>query len=412
MTLSATRIADLSRLLDQALALDATGRLRWLNQLESEHRALEPALRRVLTSGDTVDDPIGLETVARIRAGCVFARGLAPGELVGPYRLKHRLGAGGMAEVWVAQRADNAFEREVALKVPMLSRMRPDLMPRFARECEILARLEHPHIARLLDAAISKDGLPYIAMERVAGDPITDWCNRRRLGLRDRIRLFLQVLDAVQCAHERRVIHRDLKPSNILVTEDGEARLLDFGVAKLLTEQDQPEPAITRLYGRALTPDYASPELVRGEPFGATSDVYSLGVVLYELLTGSRPYRIRTSSSCLQVEHAISTARVVRPSVQTKRQTGGVRVPSTRELARGLRGDLDAIVLKAISRDPQRRYSSVRALAADLQRHLNGKPVEALLDSVPYRIGNFLCRHGACLAIAVVMIWAHEVLRA
>jgi serine/threonine-protein kinase len=197
-----------------------------------------------------------------------------------------------MAEVWLAERADGAFKREVALKLPMLSRLRKDLASRFARERDILAGLEHPNIARMYEAGVSGEGLPYLAMEYVHGEPLTTWCDRHQLGIRERLKLFLQVLDAVQYAHGHQVIHRDIKPSNILVTDSGQVRLLDFGVAKLLAREDE-QTELTQLYGRALTPEYASPELVRGDGIEQASDVYSLGVVLYELLCGSRPYRLK-----------------------------------------------------------------------------------------------------------------------
>jgi len=199
--------------------------------------------------------------------------------LIGPYRLVRPLGAGGMAEVWLARRADGSFEREVALKLPMLSRLRKDLASRFARERDILAGLEHPNIARMYDAGVSAERLPYLAMEYVQGEPLTTSCDAHRLGIRERLKLFLQVLDAVQYAHGHHVIHRDIKPSNILVTDSGQVRLLDFGVAKLLAQEDD-QTELTQLYGRALTQEYASPELVRGDTIDARADVYSSGVVL------------------------------------------------------------------------------------------------------------------------------------
>jgi serine/threonine protein kinase len=202
---------------------------------------------------------------------CVPATGseLKPGARVGPYEIIKLLGAGGMAEVWRARRADGVFKREVALKLPMLTRLRKDLEQRFARERDILASLEHPNIARLYDAGSDSNGLPYLAMEYVAGQPITDWSDAHTLTIPERVRLFLQVLDGVQYAHARQVIHRDLKPSNILVTESGQVRLLDFGIAKLIHPDEADRTQLTSVYGRALTPDYASPELLRGDTVDA-----------------------------------------------------------------------------------------------------------------------------------------------
>jgi serine/threonine protein kinase/TolB-like protein len=402
MALSAAQMAQMSRLLDEALPLDAAGRRRWLEELAPEHRELEPALRQaLLPADDTRSGPIQLDTLPKIDAGDQTAAtsGLQPGARVGPYQLVRPLGAGGMAEVWLAQRADGAFKREVALKLPMLSRMRRDLAQRFAHERDILAALEHVNIARFYDAGVSPDGLPYLAMEYVPGEPLTAWCDAHQLGLRERIKLFLQVLDAVQYAHARQVIHRDLKPSNILVTESGQVRLLDFGVAKLLAEQDE-HTQLTQLYGRALTPDYASPELVRGEAVDTVSDIYSLGVVLYELLTGSRPYRIKASGSVEQLKQAIAMARIEPPSTKLAPEAGPARGTTQDKLARRLRGDLDAIVLKALSGDPQRRYASTAALADDLQRYLSGEPVEARPDSLLYRAGKFALRHRTAAATA------------
>ena len=406
MALSAAQMAQMSRLLDEALPLDAAGRHRWLEQLAPEHRDLETALRQALLPQDDASGPIQLGTLPKIDAGdpTMPASGLQTGARVGPYQLVRPLGAGGMAEVWLAQRADGAFKREVALKLPMLSGRRRDLAQRFAHERDILAGLEHVNIARFYDAGVSPDGLPYLAMEYVPGEPLTSWCDPHQLGLRERIKLFLQVLDAVQYAHARHVIHRDLKPSNILVTESGQVRLLDFGVAKLLAEPDE-HTQLTQLYGRALTPDYASPELVRGEAVDPASDIYSLGVVLYELLAGSRPYRIKAGASQAMLERAITEAQIQRPSTQLAPEAGLARGTTRQRLARRLRGDLDAIVLKALCRDRQQRYASASALADDLQRHLSGEPVEARPDSLLYPACRFVLRHrtGAAIAAAATL---------
>jgi TolB-like protein/Tfp pilus assembly protein PilF len=403
--LSAARMAQMSRLLDEALELDPESRRRWLEALSPEHRDLEPALRQALLreeSQTTGTDRLGtLPKIGSTGDKTEFGSGLQAGELVGPYRLMRPLGAGGMAEVWLAQRADGAFKREVALKLPMLSGLRPDLASRFARERDILAGLEHPNIARLYDAGVTPEGLPYLAMEYVHGEPLTAWCDAHRLGVRERLKLFLQVLDAVQYAHGHQVIHRDIKPSNILVSDSGQVRLLDFGVAKLLAEEDE-RTELTQLYGRALTPEYASPELIRGDPIDAASDVYCLGVVLYELLSGSRPYRIKAGGSLAALEQAVASAQVERPSTQLRQDAGADRSTTQDKLARRLRGDLDAIVLKALAKDPQQRYASASALADDLRRHLGGEPVEARPDAPLYRLGKFVLRHRAGAAAVVV----------
>jgi serine/threonine protein kinase len=411
MGLSVTEIVVMSRLLDDALPLDTAGRRRWLDHLAPEHRELAPALSQALfPQDDTRSGSILLDTLPKMGAGsgeqAVSGSGLKPSERVGPYQLVRLLGAGGMAEVWLAQRADGAFKREVALKVPMLLRLRPDLAQRFAREREILASLEHVNIVRLYDAGVTSDGVPYLAMEYVPGQPLTDWCDARRLGLRERIKLFQQVLDAVQYAHARRVVHRDLKPSNILVTPAGQVRLLDFGVAKLLAGRGEQHMQLTQLYGRALTPEYASPELLRGESLDTVSDIYSLGVVLYELLTGSRPYQIKASVSAVELEQAIATARIERPSTQLAVEAGPARATTQHKLARRLRGDLDAIVLRALSKEPQKRYASASALADDLQWHLSGEPVEARPDRLLYRAGRFVLRHCTGIAAALAVLAA------
>ena len=279
--------------------------------------------------------------------------GLEAGDRVGPYRLLRPIGSGGMADVWLAERDDGAFAREVALKLPLVSRLRRDLAVRFARERDILARLEHPHIARFYDAGVSADGLPYLAMEYVDGRPITTWCDEHRVDLAGRIQLFAQVLSAVQFAHANLVIHRDLKPSNILVTDDGQVRLLDFGIAKLLAadEERAPETQLTRSSGRALTPEYASPEQMRGEALTIASDVYSLGVVLFEVLVGSRPYRLKIESAA-QLEEAILAADPLRPSANVTDAAAASRGVSPRRLAKQLAGDLDTVVLKALAKSP------------------------------------------------------------
>lgn len=412
MALTADQIAALSRLLDQALPLDEEGRQRWLEDLSSEHHALLPALKQALLVDD---EPTVLGELFATRpkiggADCVStleASGLKAGQRIGPYELVRELGIGGMAVVWFAQRVDGAVRRGVALKLPLLSRLRRDLAERFAREREILAQLDHRNIARLYDAGVAADGLPYLALEYVEGQPLTAWCDARHNSVRERLNLFLQVLDAVQYAHARHVIHRDLKPSNILVTESGRVRLLDFGVAKLLDEgEDADRIELTRIYGRVLTPDYASPEQLRGDTIGVASDIYALGVVLYELLVGDRPYRIRANSSHLPLELAIKEAQVHRPSTQVQASAATARATTPEKLVRRLRGDLDAIVLKALAKLPDDRYASTTAFADDLQRYLSGDPIEARPDRLPYRAGKLVLRHPMAAASVAVLVVA------
>jgi eukaryotic-like serine/threonine-protein kinase len=398
MRLSAAQMARAIPLLDEPFGLDPEGRRRWLEALPPEHHDLLPWLRRVLLPEDDGASEAGaLPGIGSAAPTSSIASSLREGETVGPYRLIRPLGAGGMAEVWLAQRADGAFKRKVALKLPMLFRLRQDLASRFARERDILAALEHPNIARLYDAGVSSEGLPYLAMEYVRGEPLTDWCNAHRLGIRERLKVFLQVLDAVQYAHGLQVIHRDIKPSNILVTVSGQVRLLDFGVAKLLVQDDE-QTELTQQYGRALTPEYACPELVRGDAIDPTCDVYSLGVVLYELLCGTRPYRLKAGASMTLLEQAIATAQVERPSRQLGQGAGVDRNTTQDALARRLRGDLDAIVLKAMARAREDRYGGAAALADDLQRCLSGEPVEARPAGPAYRLGKFVLRHQAAMA--------------
>ena len=331
MRLTIQQMALMSRLLDEALPLDEAARRRWLADLSPEYQDLAQALRAALLPDATksaefqsfLEMPPDLQDVDA-------ASGLQPGANVGPYELLRSLGAGGMAEVWLARRADGAFKREVALKLPLLRQLRQDLAQRFAVERDILASLEHPNIARLYDAGIDTSGCPYLAMEYVQGQPLTDWCDAQSLGLSDRLKLFLQVLEAVRFAHEKQVIHRDLKPSNILVTQSAQVRLLDFGVAKLLEGDDADKTSLTSIYGRALTPDYASPELLRGDLVDARSDIYSLGVLLYELLTGTRPYRLKSAASMGLLEQAIGTLEIKKPSMLHGLPASADRTPANR----------------------------------------------------------------------------------
>jgi tetratricopeptide (TPR) repeat protein len=312
----------------------------------------------------------------------LFPPEMPPGATCGPYAIVRPLGEGGMGRVYLAERADVGLQ--VALKVVREGRFAaPDRVRRFLRERRVLARLEHPHIARLLDAGVTSAGTPYLAMELVEGEPLTAWCERRRLPLPERLRLFRQVCAAVHYAHGRLVVHRDLKPSNVLVDRDGAVKLLDFGVAKLLDDEERDETAITREAAPLATPEYAAPEQLAGEPVTTASDVYALGVVLYELLTARRPHYF-ASRAPADIAGTLATARPEPPSAV---------VPRTDPLRRRLRGDLDAITLKALARDPADRYTSVGQLADDIERYGAGRPTLARRAPVGERVARFVRRH-------------------
>lgn len=353
--------------------------------VEAEARAAAQGMLNTLPSVSEPADPSGTATPA--------PPAFLAGEFVGPYRLVRELGLGGMGMVWLAERADGMLERRVALKLPILSLRNRAMADRFTRERDILAQLTHPRIARLYDAGVADGGQPFLAMEYVEGETIAAYCDRARLGIKPRLKLFLQVLDAVQYSHTNLVVHRDLKPANILVTKDGDVRLLDFGIAKLLTEGEAQESELTRIGGRVLTPDYASPEQVTGGAITTASDVYSLGVVLFELLTGERPYKIK-SQTRRNLEEALVTGEPLRPSQAVrdgvKAQARGVGL---KRLAKSLKGDLDTIVFKALSKEPGRRYATADAFAEDLSRYLSGQPVLAQPESTWYRARKFLRRH-------------------
>jgi serine/threonine protein kinase len=312
---------------------------------------------------------------------------LSAGHRVGAYEVLGELGRGGMGAVYLARRADGAFKKEAAIKVLKRGTDTDEVLRRFHAEREILARLVHPNIARLLDAGTTDDGLPYFVMDYVDGKPITVYANEHTLSLRDRLGLFRLVCSAVSYAHQNLVVHRDLKPGNVLVTERGEVKLLDFGIAKLL---DESHPDVTLTIHRRLTPLYASPEQVRGEPVTTVSDVYSLGVFLYELLTGALPYKLsgRTHD---ELSKAICEHDPQRPSTAIAKgdRSPKLQAPSSKFL----RGDLDNIVLKALRKEPARRYASVDQFSEDIRRCLDGLPVRARKDTPGYRAAKFIGRH-------------------
>jgi len=394
----------LSPLLDALFELEPVERERHLAELRDTDPGLAAELEELIALEKGSEDFLSEPVVS-------LAPSARSGAMVGPYRLDLLLGEGGMGQVWSAARADGLYQRRVALKLLRPGLADPNLRLRFTRERQILARLEHPHIARLLDAGISNDSQPYLALEYVEGEPITDYCRNRAVPLEARLALFHQVCDAVSHAHANLIVHRDLKPSNILVTPGGEVRLLDFGIAKLLDTDKTVER--TRTGVRAFTLHYAAPEQVRGEPVTTMTDVYSLGVVLYELLADTKPYRLKRQTDA-EWEEAIVAHDPQRPSQALMRATADASTQhdaaGLRRRARALVGDLDNITLKALAKRPEQRYASVEALSLDLQRHQAGRPVQARAQSVGYRIRKYVHRHRWALAtgalVATVLIGA------
>ena len=391
MSPSPADLSTLSRLLDEALDLEPAQAQAWLAALSEAHRHLLPQLREMLAEHRSPGHAGFMSDGPKLAGGPVDETVARPDDLVGPYRLLREIGRGGMGAVWLAERADGSLKRHVALKLPRLA-WGAGLAERMTRERDIGALLEHPNIARLYDAGVDASGRPYLALEYVDGQPLDAWCEAQALGVPERLRLFLQVARAVAYAHGRLVVHRDLKPSNVLVTADGQAHLLDFGIAKLLHEAAAGDIGLTQEQGRVLTPHYASPEQIQGETITVASDVYSLGVLLYELLTRRLPF------------HATTPAALEAAVLDGARPLASSRAPD-KATARALRGEIDAILGKALKRAPAQRYASVDALAQDIERHLLGDTVLARPDSALYRLRKALRRNWVGVsAVAAVLV--------
>ena len=339
------------------------------------------------------------------------------GRRVGAYKIVQRIGRGGMATVYLASRADEQYEKQVAIKILLPELDSDDLLRRFRNERQTLAKLDHPNIVKLLDGGSTDEGLPYLVMDYVQGVPIDKYCDNHKLSTEERLRLFCQVGAAVQCAHQNLIVHRDLKPSNILITEDGSPKLLDFGISKVL--QPHNGSSVTQTLTRRMTPAYASPEQVKGEPVTPATDIYSLGVVLYELLTGHRPYKLKQQTPA-EVERAICEQEPEKPStavnrVETEDLPDGTTFSKTPEvvsasregqrekLRRRLSGDLDNVVLMALQKEPERRYVSVGEFSQDIQRHLQHEPVKARRSTLAYRSSKFVRRHKTEVIAATMM---------
>src|SRR5690349_5379644 len=386
----------------------------------------EPSLRQEVESllsnhenaGDLLETPVRLESHPDHDAADPWI-----GKNIGPYQTISKIGEGGMGAVYRAVRVDDHYLKQVAIKLVRTGLGTGHYLRRFKNERQIMASLDHPNIARLLDGGATQEGLPYLVMEYIEGEEIDRFCDSHRLDTLQRLKIFRQVCSAVQYAHQNLVVHRDLKPGNILVMADGTPKLLDFGIAKLLDPElffQTLDPVGTVL--RAMTPEYASPEQVRGEPITTASDVYSLGVILYRLLTGHPPYQLDTRDP-LTMARGISEIEPEKPSTVidrvaevrgsdgesrrvTPEQISDARNERTAILRRRLTGDLDNIVLKALRKEPARRYASAEQLSEDIRRHLQGLPVTATPDSLPYRAGKFVRRHKAGAAATVLVALA------
>jgi serine/threonine-protein kinase len=381
----------LSPLLDELLDADAAHCAARIEQIRGENGALADDLVALLAQRGDVETAAFLEGSA---LGLAEVASLAE-QKVGSYTLERLLGQGGMGAVWLARRSDGRFEGKAAVKFLNLALLGGSGAERFRREGSVLARLAHPNIARLLDAGVAAGGQPYLVLEYVDGEPIDQWCKTRALDTNARLRLFLDVLAAVAHAHNNLILHRDLKPANILVTADGHVRLLDFGIAKFLEDGGDGAMPVTEVGDRALTLDYAAPEQILGESLTVATDVYALGVVLYDLLTGSRPYKVKRDTR-RALEDAIIASEPPPPSTAV----------TNRALRRELAGDLDTIVLKALKKGLAERYATVGALADDVRRYLAGAPVLARADSTWYRARKLLGRHKLTASAAAAALLA------
>lgn len=404
------RFEAIDELLGWALELPPEERLAFVERECQGRPETRARLERLLAADEAAE---GLLETA-FKPPWTASAEVLPGTLFGPYRVEREIGRGGMGAVFLGSRDDGEYQRRVAIKVLGPGRFGPGGLARFRIERESLASLEHPGIARLYDSGRTGRGEPFLVMEYVDGEALDAFCNRCRLSLEARLRLIVKVLDAVGFAHRNLLVHRDLKPANILVCAEGEPKLIDFGIAKLLDGQGQGVAEASPTSLRAMTPSYASPEQIRGEPIGIATDLYSLGVVLCELLCGERPYRLSTGLPH-ELERAVLEQEPRKPSQalaactpELAEERARSRSTSPRLLIRRLRGDLDTIVTKALAKKPRHRYGSAAEFAADLERHLAGQPVAARPDRFSYRAGKFLRRHwlassGVGMAVVVFL---------
>lgn len=408
---SPERWGEISPYLDQALTLSREQRAAWLAALRQQNPALADNLKVLLDDHDALAEERFLEG----QPSAFPALAASAGQTIGAYTLTSPIGQGGMSTVWAAERSDGRFEGQVAIKFLNIAMSGQVGEERLKREGGFLGRLTHPHIARLMDAGLSAAGQPYLVLEYIEGEPIDRYCDVRKLDVEARIRLFLDVLAAVAHAHTHLIVHRDIKPSNVLVRNDGEVKLLDFGIAKLLhAEEHGGAPTLTREGGGALTPQYAAPEQLTGAPVTTATDVYALGVLLYVLLAGQHPIgdARQPTADLVQAITASEPPRmsdvVITPPPRGREAADNAAWRSTTadKLRRSLRGDLDTIVGKALKKQPQERYSSVTALAADLERYLNHESISARPDTLVYRTGKFVRRNRTSVALSAMALVA------
>ena len=426
MKITKQQWAKIGPLLNTALELDATTREQWLEGIVRTDAEIAPLLKQILATHDQAERASELETVPKLAPPppSSLPSFFHPGDMIGAYRLVLPLGRGGMGEVWLADQADGRITRQVALKLPTQVQHLEVWRRRFQRERDILAKLTHPNIARLFDAGVDEKlsrigiGQPYLALEYVEGKPLNEYVDAKLLPIAARLKLYRQVLAATTHAHQHLVVHRDLKPGNILVTASGEVKLLDFGIAKLIDDaatqttdassaaQHQSATELTRIGGRVMTLRYAAPEQVTGEAITTATDVYALGVILHELITGLSPYRATREAKRLTeaalTDEPTSVPSALNFSLDDVHKRG---LRSARQLTNQVAGDLDAIVLKAMRKQPDERYLSVTALDDDVRRHLEGSPVHARKGTWRYLAGRFVMRHKIPMfAAALVLI--------
>jgi Serine/threonine protein kinase len=426
---STDRWERLQQLFSRAVELSGPERKTFVETQTAGDPELRTELLELLAcdNGGARTGPLTLALGAALDTTTRDRRKALVGRTLGNYKLVSVLGHGGTGTVYLGERADRQYSAQVAVKIVDSGTMQGELGLRFRAERQILASLNHANIARLIDAGETEEGNPYLVMEYVHGEPLDRYCDRQQLGLRERLQLFLDICGAVQYAHQNLVVHRDLKPANILVTAEGAPKLLDFGIAKLLDAGEAASAmALTRMNDRLLTPEYASPEQILGRPVTTASDVYALGVVLYELLTGLRPYVVPASASQLELERSICITDPLRPSAAIKRsresgplegQSEILAVAAARRLVpeklqKRLIGDIDAIVMRALRKEPQHRYNSIEQLAADVRRYLTREPVQARQGNWLYYSQRFIRRHAfgvAAGATFVVVIIAFAV---